>query len=95
MHIVDGHEDVAWNALALGRDVRRSALETRLLEAGTNIPRRYGRCMLGLPEWLAGDVAVVFGTIFCAPARPGWQDPIVYTTTEEAHQQGLAQLRAD
>ncbi len=92
MLIVDAHEDVAWNALALGRDVRRSALETRRLEEETDVSRRYGLCMVGLPEWLAGGVAVVFGTIFVAPARRGSREPHTYVTAEEAHTLGQAQL---
>ncbi len=92
MHIVDGHEDIAWNALVLGRDVRRSALETRRLEEGTGVPRRNGLCMVGLPEWLAGGVAVVLGTIFVEPARRGSVEPHTYTTAEEAYALGQAQL---
>lgn len=92
MRIVDAHEDISWNALALGRDVRRSARETRRLEQGSDIPRRSGLCMVGLPEWLDGGVAVVFGTIFVAPARRGHPEPCSYTTAEEAHTSALAQL---
>ena len=92
MLIVDAHEDVAWNALVLGRDVCRSALETRRLEEGTDVPQRNGLCMVGLPEWLAGGVATVFGTVFAAPARRGSPEPHTYTTAEEAHVLGRAQL---
>lgn len=92
MRIVDGHEDIAWNALALGRDVRRSVPETRRLERDSDIPRRQGICMLGLPEWLAGGVAVVFGTIFVEPARRAGSKPHTYTTAEEAHAMAQAQL---
>jgi len=92
MYIVDAHEDIAWNALAFGRDVRRRALETRRLEEGTDVPRRNGLCMVGLPEWLSGGVALVFGTIFVAPARRGFSEPQTYTTAEEAHALGQAQL---
>ncbi len=92
MLIVDAHEDVAWNALALGRDVCRSALETRRLEVSTDVPQRNGLCMVGLPEWLAGRVAVVFGTLFAAPARRGSPEADTYATAEEAHALGQAQL---
>ncbi len=92
MYIVDAHEDIAWNVLVLGRDVRRSALETRHLEEGTGIPQLNGLCMVGLPEWLAGGVATVFGTIFAAPARRGSPELHTYTTSEEAHALGQAQL---
>jgi membrane dipeptidase len=92
VRIVDAHEDIAWNALVLGRDVRRSALETRHIEEGTDIPRRGGLCMVGLPEWLAGGVATVFGTLFVAPARPGIPDVNTYATAEDAHALAQAQL---
>jgi membrane dipeptidase len=91
--IVDAHEDIAWNVVALGRDVRRSALETRELERGGDVPERNGICMVGLPEWLAGSVAIVFGTVYAAPARPGRSvGPQVYTNAEEAHALGQEQL---
>lgn len=91
--IVDAHEDIAFNVLALGRDVRRSALETRRLEQGTDVPERNGVCMVGLPEWIAGRVAVVFGTIYVSPARRGMVgSKQVYTNAEEAHALGQEQL---
>jgi len=92
MLVVDAHEDVAWNALVLGRDVLRSALETRRVEEGTAVPRHHGLCMVGLPEWLAGSVAIVCGTIFAAPANSGSPEPHTYTTAEEAYALGQAQL---
>lgn len=92
MHIVDAHEDIAWNALVLGRDVRRSALETRRLEQNTGIPQYNGLCMAGLPEWLAGGITVICGTIFVAPAQRDSLEPHTYTTAEEAHTLAQAQL---
>jgi membrane dipeptidase len=90
--IVDGHEDIAWNALTLGRDVRLSASEVRRLEQGGPVPARDGVRMLGLPEWLAGGVAVVFGTVFAEPAKRAHPKPHTYTTAEEAHKLAQAQL---
>ncbi|MGD2176226.1 MAG: membrane dipeptidase [Anaerolineae bacterium] len=91
--VVDAHEDIAWNVLALGRDVRRSALETRELEQASDVPERNGICMVGLPEWLEGKVAVVFGTIYVSPARRGrMSGPQVYSNAEEAHAFGQEQL---
>jgi len=95
MRIVDAHEDIAWNALALGRDVRRSVWETRREEADGPNPARGGVCMIGLPEWLEGGIAVVFGTIFLFPARRsrgGWNRQ-AYADAEEAHR--LAGLQMD
>lgn len=94
MLIVDAHEDIAYNALTFGRDVRRSAHETRRLEVHSDAPRVCGPCMLGLPDWLAGGIAVVFGTLFVAPERKreGLWDIQTYRTPQEAHQRASAQL---
>ncbi len=92
MIVVDAHEDIAWNALTLGRDVCRSALDTRRLEHGTDASKRYGLCMVGLPEWLDGNVALVFGTIFVMPAHRGLPEPHTYANPEQAHRLGQAQL---
>ncbi len=94
--IVDSHEDLAWNMLALGRDYRRSALETRALERGTETPARNGETMLGWPEYQEGRVAVVFGTLFATPKRRalGAWDTQVYESFDEAHRLYRAQLAA-
>jgi membrane dipeptidase len=92
MCIVDAHEDIAWNALVLGRDLRRSVPETRQLERGRTVPQHDGTRTLGLPELLAGGVAVVFGTLFVEPARKSYPKPHTYTTAEEAHELAWAQL---
>jgi membrane dipeptidase len=91
--VVDGHQDLAYNVLAYGRDYRRSALATRAQEAGGPVPAASGSCMIGLPELLAGNVAVVFSTIFTKPAhwRPSGTG-IAYADVQAAHTQGTAQL---
>lgn len=95
MHlIVDAHEDLAWNALTFGRDYTRSALDTRQAEVKSDVPKRNGNTLLGLPEYLQGHVAVVFGTLFVAPARsanPVWETAS-YTNAEEAHRAANRQL---
>jgi membrane dipeptidase len=49
--------------------------------------------MIGLPELLAGNVALVFGSIFVLPARrAGSALDIVYHDAQEAYTQGMAQL---
>jgi membrane dipeptidase len=94
MPIVDAHEDIASNVLFYERDVRRSALETRRLEEGSGTPERNGLCMVGVPEWLAGEVAVVCGTLFAPPAGQGSTNPYAYSDAEEAYEVGVAQLEA-
>ena len=67
--MVDSHEDMAWNMLTFGRDYRLSAQETRQKEAGSIIPRENGDTMLGMPEYRAANMAVIFSTLFAAPFR--------------------------
>ncbi|HUG33630.1 MAG TPA: membrane dipeptidase [Anaerolineales bacterium] len=70
MHlIIDSHEDIAWNMLTFQRDYTRPLAETRRLEANTLIPGRNGDSLLGWDEYQRGRVAVVFATLFAAPAR--------------------------
>lgn len=91
--VVDAHQDLAYCALAYGRDYRRSALETRAREKGGPVLAANGSCMIGLPELLMGNVAVVFGTIFTMPARRALSAlDIVYDDVQTAHSQGMAQL---
>src|SRR5262249_11247725 len=74
--IVDAHEDIAYNALHHGRDVRHSVVETRRLEreqpAAEQDPLTgpSETAMLGLPEHRRGGVGLVFTTIFVPPGAP-------------------------
>ncbi len=86
MLIVDGHEDLAYNMLTFGRDYTRSVMETRQMEQGTETPARNGDTLLGWPEFQKGRVALVFATLFAAPARRrlGDWDILSYTNASEA-----------
>ena len=93
--IVDGHEDLALNILCAGRDYRRSVRETRAREADSPSHRQHaGLATLGLPEWIAGRVAVIFATIFTEPARSKFSNGFcdVYETAEQAYQIARRQL---
>ena len=85
--IIDAHEDLAWNMLTFGRDYTRSALETRRGELGSPAPQHNGDTLLGWPEYQRGRVALVFSTLFVAPARRklGDWDTQHYATDAEAH----------
>ncbi|MEJ2599169.1 MAG: membrane dipeptidase [Anaerolineales bacterium] len=87
MLIVDAHEDLAWNMISFGRDYTHPVSETRRMEAGSETPARNGDTLLGWREYQQGQVAVIFATLFAAPAHrrdyPG--ESQVYTTSEEAH----------
>lgn len=67
--IVDSHQDIAWNILSFGRDYLRSAHETRRIENGSLTIERNGDTLLGWPDYQEGQVAVIFATLFSAPAR--------------------------
>jgi membrane dipeptidase len=84
--IIDSHQDLAWNMLTFKRDYTRSVQETRRLEANTLIPERNGECLLGWPEYQRGRVAVIFSTLFAAPARKRelW-DTVWYPDSDTAH----------
>jgi membrane dipeptidase len=84
--IIDSHQDLAWNMLTFKRDYTRSVDETRRLEANTLIPERNGECLLGWPEYQRGRIAVIFSTLFAAPARKRelW-DTVWYPDFDTAH----------
>ena len=88
--IVDAHQDLAWNASAFGRDYSQSAHARRAHEIAT-ISLGYrlnGNTMLGLPDYLRGRIAVIFGTLFVSPRRKQsgeWEEHICYRNAEEAH----------
>lgn len=89
MLIIDAHEDIAFNALAMQRDYTESVASTRAREG----PQAEYRATMGLPDALAGGVGVTFGTIFVMP--DGLSDlpqSEVYRTPEEAYAQGRRQL---
>lgn len=94
MLIIDGHEDIAYNALEWGRDIRLSAYAIREQEAHN--PNPNGIAMAGLPELRRGGVGLIFGVIFLFPR--GNTTPIddchtqSYRTAEEAYHAGQGQL---
>ena len=95
MIIVDAHEDIAYNALAYGRDYRRAALQTRRLEAGSPLLPQHGNAVLGLPDAILGRVGLAFGTLFVAPYDGKDDQPwsnTSYKTPREAYQLAMQQL---
>ena len=101
MLIVDAHRDIAYDALYFDRDYRRSVAETRRRDAELGFTETNGLATTGLPEAIAGDVAIVFATLFVEPASYvawGSMDKIrslprdLYKTPQEAHDFALKQL---
>ncbi len=94
MIVVDAHEDIAYNALAFGRDYRRSVLTTRQQEVGSETVARNGTATVGMPEALLGRVAITFATLFVAPRTrqtAPW-DILSYSEPEEAYALALRQM---
>ena len=71
MLIADAHQDLAWNMLTFGRDYTQAAEETQRREKGGLAPLHNGDTLLGWPDYQRGQVAVIFATLFSAPARRG------------------------
>ena len=91
MLIIDGHEDLAWNALTLGRDITRPLAEIRAAE-GPAPAHGEGTATVSLPTLRDAGVGVVLATIFATPAGDSPVRQHGYTTAEEAYAQGQAQL---
>lgn len=92
MIIIDAHEDLAFNVLTDGRNYLESAYITRAREAGTSVVETSSVCMLGLPEWLRGNVAVIFATLTAIPRSRAQVGEPSYVIVEAAYQQAIAQL---
>nr|MBN1229457.1 membrane dipeptidase [Anaerolineae bacterium] len=92
--IVDAHEDIAWNILTFNRDYTTGVGSIREKELGTDAPLHNGNTLLGLEDWLAGGVGIVFATLFAAPdyLRRGDWDTQCYKNSQEAYRIARAQL---
>src|SRR5258708_37990572 len=66
--IVDGHEDLAYTAVFIGRDPSVAAEDKRLPLSPDAPPQRGGVPMVGIPNLLKGNVRVVFAPLFANPA---------------------------
>jgi len=90
--IVDAHQDIAWNKIALNRDFFESVAQKRTRE-GNSPAHGEGQALVGFPELVAGNVRIVFATLYVAQARPdreAWGK--VYHTPQEAYTQAMEQV---
>jgi membrane dipeptidase len=94
--MIDAHEDLAWSILSFGRDYTLPAAETRRREKGSLAPQVNGDTLLGWSDYQQGKVAIVFSTLFAAPAsaKLGEWDKQCYATPNEAHRLYSLQLDA-
>jgi membrane dipeptidase len=87
--IVDGHEDIAFNALLL----RRNFLDNISNIRSANAFKTEGIPTVSLPELERGNVRIVFATIWALPyGKSPMSKELGYRTSEEAHAQAMAQL---
>ncbi len=84
MRLIDGHLDLAMNALS-GRDLTLPLEQLRLTDP---LPGQTATTTFG--ELEAAGTALCFGTLFALPASA--EDPHGYRTAAEAKAQALAQL---
>jgi len=92
--IIDGHQDIAWNALELGRNPMESAYTIRKKEENGDLPGMVGERVTGLPEYLSGRVGIIFASLFVAPAQnayPGYHS-VTYSTPQQAEAHASQQL---
>jgi membrane dipeptidase len=90
--IVDAHQDIGFNAAVLGRNLLRSAYETRAKELPPS--PLWGTATVGFPEMKEANVRVVFASIWAAACDNPTHLPVepCYETPEEAYRQGQQQL---
>ena len=90
MLIIDGHLDLAWNALQWNRDLRQPVADIRLAEAGQAGPGR-GQNTVALPEMRRGRVALCFATLLARST--GTPHPhLDYGSPAQAYAAALGQL---
>ena len=92
--IIDGHQDIAWNALEFGRDPTKSAYQIREEEAGTGIPAVVGERITGLPEYRKGRIGIIFATIFVMPRHRAYNrwNKVTYSNPAQASTQAMQQI---
>jgi membrane dipeptidase len=94
--LLDAHLDIAYGALAHGRDFQQPAWITRHREWAHyqgQYNRDAGIATVGLPDLLLARVGVVFGTIYVSPAESPFATPsIAYETPEQAYRQAMHQM---
>ncbi|HEX5653399.1 MAG TPA: peptidase M19, partial [Chitinophagaceae bacterium] len=80
MFIIDGHLDLAMNAMEWNRDLRQSIAAIRAREQGMKDKPDRGRAMVCLPELRKGNIGLVVATQIARYVEngnplPGWNSP--------------------
>lgn len=88
MLIIDGHVDLAYNALVNGRNLQQPLQSLRDREKGRHPA---GLATLTLPALKEAGVGLLFGTIFATPAQRHSSET-GYHNQAQAHQQAMSQF---
>src|SRR4051812_40974096 len=80
MMIIDGHLDLAMNALEWNRDLTKTAVEIRKREEGMTDKLDRGKGMVSLHELRKGNIGLVVATQLARYVErgsllPGWNSP--------------------
>ena len=90
-YLIDGHQDLAYNALELARELTGTVDAIRARE-GAAPGHGEGTATVSLPALRAADVRVVFATIFTHPATSAISPNPGYTSPDEAFQSACRQI---
>lgn len=88
--IIDGHLDLAWNALQWNRDLREPAHVLRLREAAATGPGR-GTNTVSLPDLQRANVRIAVATVL-ARSTGAHKDHIDFASAQQANAVGKGQL---
>ena len=91
MLLIDGHLDIALNGVVWNRDLRKTAKEIRIDEAGMTDKGR-ARGTLGLSRLRAAEVAVSFVTVLARVKERTGEPAIDYRTHEAAYAHAQGEL---
>lgn len=83
MLLIDGHLDVAMNALALNRDLKKTALQIRFDEQAMMEQKGRGRGTIGLPDLRAAETAVSVVTVI-SRVKPRTNGALIDFSNHEA-----------
>ncbi len=90
--IIDGHLDLAWNAITLKRQLTDEILSIRNSEKPEPWHHE-GTSMVSFPEMHKGNINIVFATIFAQPFGSTPTAQAGYKTADEAYNIALQQIK--
>lgn len=90
--IIDGHLDLAWNALTLKRELADTISNIRNNETPEQWHQE-GTAMVSFPEMYKGNIKIAFATIFAQPEGDSPTSINGYSTPDEAYNIAMQQIK--